>query len=127
MTDDAWYARSTSGRPLTVNTVASLHRQQWATQTRDHRAEWGWLWREAKVPTPIPFPIQVRVVPLHRDRRSPQDVAACAPAAKAAIDALTDIGALIDDGPSYVRRVIFEAPHIGEVDGLKLYVERFEP
>jgi hypothetical protein len=127
--DDIWWARSTGARPLTVNRVAGMHRQAWATHTRRVRTDWGWLWRAAKPrpPTPISFPIEVRVIPLHSSKRSPQDVAACAPEAKAAIDALVDIGALIDDGPAYVRRVTFCAPDIGDVDGMEVHVSRYEP
>jgi hypothetical protein len=127
VTDDFWSARSTSGRPLTINGVAKMHRQQWATATRNLRAEWTVLWIDAGLArVAAAWPIEVRVIPLHRTRRTPQDVGACAPAAKAAIDALVDVGFIPDDDPEWVRRVTFCAPDVGEVDGLELHISRFE-
>ena len=108
-------------RPLTVNKVASLHRQAWATHTREHRLLWQLLTRNAKVP-PLGR-IRVTVTPLHKDRRSPQDVAACAPAAKAAIDGLVDHGVIEDDGPEYLLSVLFLPPDVCGVDGLRLTIE----
>lgn len=57
-----------------------------------------------------------------RDRRSLPDLGACFPAVKAAIDGLVDAGVLVDDGPAYLRRLIFEAIVIGDVEQLVLDV-----
>jgi hypothetical protein len=50
-----------------------------------------------------------------------QDVAACNPAVKAAIDGLVDAGIVPDDSPAYLRSVEFLAPMKGR-DALTLYV-----
>ena len=101
---------------MTVNKVMGLHRQQWATHTRETRGRWHLLALEAGVPSleRAAFTVQ----PLHRDRRTPQDVAACVPEFKAALDGLVDAGVLFDDGPAYVESVTFLPPHVCGVDGL---------
>lgn len=115
-----WTIRSTGRRPLTVNRVADLHRQQWATHTREVRGEWWALGAEAKVRRV--GACTITATPLHRDRRSPQDVAACAPEVKAAIDGLIDAGLLVDDDPTHLRAVMFMPPLVCGVDGLELVV-----
>jgi crossover junction endodeoxyribonuclease RusA len=108
-------------RPLTVNKVANLHRQQWAALTRQHRLTWQLIARQHQVPAL--GRITVTAEPLHKDRRSPQDVAACAPAVKAAIDGLVDAGIIPDDSPEFVTQVRFLPPVVCGVDGLRLTVE----
>ncbi len=108
-------------RPLTVNKVATMHRQQWAALTRDQRLVWQLIARQRKVPAL--GRISVTAEPLHKDRRSPQDVAACAPAVKAAIDGLVDAGVVEDDSPEFVTSVRFLPPVVCGVDGLRLIVE----
>lgn len=108
-------------RPLTINRVINLHRQQWASITKAERHKWMLLTRQAKVP-PLEQ-VSVTVIPLHQDRRSPQDVAACATAAKAAIDGLVDAGVMPDDSPAHLVSVTFLAPDICGRNGLRLVVE----
>jgi hypothetical protein len=107
-------------RPLTVNAVASLHRQQWATRTRSERRAWELLARAEKVPAMDR--IRVVVTPLHKDRRSPQDCAACAPAVKAAVDGLVDAGVIPDDNPDHLDEITFRAPWVCGADGLRLRI-----
>lgn len=121
---DQWTARSTSGRPLTVNALVNMHRMAWAQRTAALREEWGWLWASAGLRGLLLPVIEVDVFPLHLNNRSPQDVAACAPAAKPAIDALVDVRAIRDDGPAVVRRVTFHPPEVLGVDGLEITVHR---
>lgn len=118
MSGRQWTLEHAGERPLTVNKVSTLHRQQWATRTRDDREAWWALAVEAK----IPHLDRVRVVvtPLHRDRRSPQDCGACAPAAKAAIDGLVDAGVLADDNADHLVEVTFRPPNVCGRDGLRL-------
>jgi hypothetical protein len=66
--------------------------------------------------------IRVSVVPLHKNGRSPQDTAACFPAAKAAIDGLVDAGIIEDDTPDILTRIDFHAPLVDGVDGLRIVV-----
>lgn len=115
-----WDIRDTGTRPLTVNEVARLHRQQWATHTRRVREQWHWLTLSQRVPR-LERALFV-VLPLHKDRRSPQDPGACAPEAKAAIDGIVAAGVLPDDSARHVVSVIFLGPHVAGVDGLTVRV-----
>jgi hypothetical protein len=51
-----------------------------------------------------------------------QDVAACVPAVKAAIDGLVDAGVFLDDSPAHVTAVVFKQPERGE-PALRLEIE----
>lgn len=121
MTGRSWTLTDDAGRPLTINRVADLHRQQWATHTRATRERWAWLALAAH----IPHLERVRIVatPLHKDGRSPQDALACAPEVKAAVDGLRDARVLDDDNPRFVTSVKCTAPDICGTDGLRLLIE----
>ena len=108
-------------RPLTINRVMALHRQQWATHTRISRHAWKILALEAKVPAL--GGVTITVTPLHKDRRSPQDVGACAAACKPAIDGLVDAGVMPDDSPEHLRLLSFTPPDVCGHDGLRLVIE----
>lgn len=116
-----WTVRSTFGRPLTVNAVAGLHRQAWARHTAEVRGVWFLLAREAKVPR-LDRAV-ITATPLHADARSPQDVAACAPEVKAAVDGLVDAHVLPDDDPEHLLGIVFLPPRLDGVDGLELLIE----
>lgn len=116
-----WTMEHHGGRPLTTNKVATLHRQAWATITRTERHTWQVLAMKAGIPTLERATITV--TPLHRDRRSPQDVGACAPAAKAIIDGLVDARVLPDDGPEHLVSLTFLPPDICGRDGLRLRID----
>lgn len=121
MTARSWTLEDHGARPLTTNRVAHLHRQQWANHTRQVRETWAWLALQSRVPR-LP---QARIVatPLHANRRSPQDVAACAPEAKAAVDGLVDAGVLDDDDPQHLLELAFTGPDVCGIDGLRLVIE----
>lgn len=116
-----WTVKNTGCRPLTVNAVAGMHRQAWAKHTAQTRSDWGWLAREARVQACEV--VELTVTPLHKDRRSPQDVAACAPEAKAAIDGLVDAGLIPDDSPAHLLRVVFLPPVICGEDGMAIDIQ----
>jgi hypothetical protein len=120
MTPRSWNLDLFGQRPLTVNKVATMHRQQWATRTRDERRAWALLAQAEKVP-PLGR-IRIVATPLHKDRRSPQDVAACAPAVKAAIDGLVDAGVIPDDNAEHLDEIVFRAPWVCGADGLRLEI-----
>lgn len=111
----------TGERPLTTNRVMGLHRQAWAKHTRVVRERWYWLAKKARVPAFAKATITV--TPLHKDRRSPQDVAACAPEAKAAIDGIVDAGVLPGDDPRYLLAVTFTHPDVCGHNGMRLTIE----
>ena len=95
-------------RPLTLNALVNMHRQQWSNHTREVRGRWHLLAVEAGVPHLERA--RFTVLPLHKNMASPQDVAACAPEFKAALDGLVDAGVLDDDGPDYVTAATFLPP-----------------
>ena len=107
-------------RPLTINRVASMHRQAWANHTRRARADWAKVAAAFQVPR-----LDVCIIvatPLHANHASPQDIAACAPEVKAAIDGLRDAGVLDDDTADIVQRITFEAPRVCGDNGLELTI-----
>jgi hypothetical protein len=113
--------RWTGTRPMTVNVVAKIHRQQWAAHTKHTRELWWALTKAAKVPRLL----RARIIatPLHSDRRSPQDCGACAPEVKAAVDGIVDAGVLFDDGPQHLLSLMFLPPVVCGDDGLQLRIE----
>ncbi len=107
------------GRPPTANTLRRVNYYRAASLIREWRNASRILWHNASS-TELECPVTVGVVPLHKDRRSPQDVAACAPAAKACIDGAVDAGVLPDDTAEFVSRVVFCVPVFVGVDGLRV-------
>lgn len=110
------------------------HRPYLLNQERkDHpktRAQATKYWREAfaleamasDMPRPLPGPVHIGVSPYTRYRYK-QDVGACFPTAKAAIDGLVDAGFLPNDEAEWVNMLTFCAPNIDmPQNGLVLYV-----
>lgn len=116
-------------RPPTANRQrGKQHRYEIAADTDEWRHAFWARAREAQVPR---FEcVEFEIVPLHKDFRSPQDVGACSPAGKAAIDGI--ICAMdglpynspkVDDGPHRVLGVTYRPPACGcGVDGLRVVV-----
>jgi crossover junction endodeoxyribonuclease RusA len=121
----AWTIRDEGTRPLTINKVTTLHRRTWAKHTVEIRGRWHLLALEAKIPRLTACRITVR--PLHANRTSPQDVAACAPEAKAAIDGLVDAGVLDDDDAAHVVEITFSPPVVCGVNGMELTIQETAP
>lgn len=111
----------TGARPLTINRVASMHRQAWAKHTAQSRGDWALVATAMRVPHIERCTIIA--TPLHANHASPQDIAACAPEVKAAIDGLRDAGVLDDDTADIVTRITFEPPRICGHNGLELRLE----
>ena len=116
-------------RPFTANQV---RRQGWAQTARlvaDWRTKAAWTARAVLAPAgsgkaveAVSGPVIVVATPLHRNRRSVQDVGACGPAGKACVDGLVDAGLLPGDGPEWVTELRFRPPDVCGVDGLRLQV-----
>lgn len=114
------------GRPPTSNLFRQLGNpmshasviKKWRSQAAKH-------WEAAMDATGFAFttPVHITVAPLHKDRRSPQDVGACAPAAKAAIDGARDAGLLPDDDKRFVHSITFQVPEVCGEDGLRVRIE----
>jgi len=107
-------------RPWTTNSERTWHFQKRAARVRETRERFFWLAKEAKIPALSK--IDVTAVPLVKNRRSMQDVGACFPAVKAAIDGLVDAGVIPDDDAEHLDKLTFYAPRVGDVEGLRLVV-----
>lgn len=121
MTGRSWTLTFTGSRPWTVNGERKLSHFERAALVSEWRKAFAWLARERRIPALAA--VRVRAHPLVANRRSLQDVGGCLPAVKAAVDGLVDAGVLADDGPAFLRELVFTGPVLGEVDGLVLVVE----
>ena len=119
-----WNLERPGNRPLTLNKERNLHHMERAGIVKDYRQAFGWLAKVEKIPA-LPA-IKVYATPLAKDRRWKQDVGACFPSVKAAIDGLVDAGVLPDDNPDFVRALTFFPAEIGDVDGLRLVIEEVD-
>jgi 1-acyl-sn-glycerol-3-phosphate acyltransferase len=109
-------------RPFTTNHIygrVSRHAER-NRLVQEWREAFAWLAKEAKLPK-----LEACVIyawPMLRDRRV-QDVAACNPSVKAAIDGLVDAGVLEDDDPRFVRALAFGPPvQAAPYDALRLLI-----
>ncbi len=107
-------------RPWTTNAERSWHYHKRAKAVRETREAFMLLAHQMKVPKLAA--IKVAATPLAKDRRGIQDVAACYPAVKAAIDGLVDAGVVIDDDPRYVTSLTFLPTKVTGVDGLEIEI-----
>ncbi|MCP4348676.1 MAG: hypothetical protein GY795_24625 [Desulfobacterales bacterium] len=123
MTAETWTVTYKGELPWSMNTE-----RNWSVWQQRHRkvTEWremfAWLALEAKLPRGLDR-VAIAVRP-HRKRKPGRlpDVAACYPAAKAALDGLVDYGLVADDDPSHVIAMTFLPPDIGRFDGLTLRI-----
>lgn len=106
-------------RPWTSNSERTWHHYKRASMVKEWREAFWALAKEAKIP-PLTR-IGVVVTPVLNGRGRIQDVGGCFPAAKAAIDGLVDANVIPEDGPMYVRWLLFKAPERG-LPGLRLVV-----
>lgn len=97
-------------RPWTVNGERKGNRWERAAKVREWRQAYSVLARAAGVPKLQHF--DVTAVPYQHGGRL-QDVAACMPAVKAAIDGIADAGVVPDDSSEFVRSVTFLPPRRG--------------
>ena len=102
-------------KPWTHNAERRMHRYERATHVKQFREGFGWLAKQAKIPASD----WIHVVAVPYQRRGPlQDVSACHPAVKAAIDGLVDTGVVPDDIADYVPLVAY-APAVRGDDALE--------
>ena len=92
-----------------------------AQKIKEMRTTFGWLTKSKKLPRLDK--IVVIATPLVTNRRSMQDVGACFPAVKAAIDGIVDVGVIEDDNPKHLVSLTFNAPEVGKLDGLRLEIQ----
>lgn len=110
----------TEHRPMTTNKARTMHHQSYGKHIKAVREAWADHARNMQVP---PFKrARFTVTPLHSTKASPQDVAACAPEFKAALDGLVDAGVLPDDSAEYVVAVEFLKPWVCGSNGLRIRI-----
>ncbi len=107
-------------KPWTVNAERTWHYHKRATYVRECRERFAWLAPEARIGSLKR--IQVEATPFAKDRRGIQDVAACLPAVKAAIDGLVDAKVIYDDDPTHLVSLTFYGTQVTGVAGLQLVV-----
>lgn len=118
------YTLAVPGRPLTTNRERNLHHHQRAAIVRPAREAWALAAKDAKLPQLDK--VRITACPWLRGKRS-QDVGACLPSVKAAIDGLVDAGVLADDTPTHVLSLSFLPPALqAETDELVLTIEVVE-
>jgi crossover junction endodeoxyribonuclease RusA len=108
-------------RPFTLNAERTWHHHKRAKIVRQWREAFAVLAAEAAIPGGIEA-IEVEATPYLTPRGRTQDVAACMPAVKAAIDGLVDAGVIEDDSPKYLKSLTFNAPIRCDENSLVLVV-----
>ena len=117
---DGPYTLTHEERPdFTLNKERTVHHMKRAKIVKEWRAAFCDLAQEAMLPRLEA--IEVVAQPHVLNARYRQDVAACFPVVKAAIDGLVDAGVLIDDNAKVVLKLTFLAPKFGR-DALELTV-----
>jgi len=113
------------GRPKPANEYRRLHHHARADYDREWRQVFWALAKRARVPK-MPTGVMVTVVQTCRRGTPLPDTGAAGPTAKAAIDGLVDAGIIPDDGPDWVRALVFVAPCHADRDRLVLLIEEAE-
>tara|TARA_R110002020_G_scaffold128694_3_gene288389 strand:- start:527 stop:937 length:411 start_codon:yes stop_codon:yes gene_type:complete len=113
-----------SQRPWTMNAERSWHWSKRASRTRETRERFGWLALEKKIPK-LKY-ASIDIIPITETASSLADVAACYPAAKAAIDGIVDVGIIPDDSGKYLKSITFWSPQVLGYEGLRLVITKEE-
>lgn len=106
------------GKILTVNAERAANRWVRAEFVKEWRTDFWALAMSGKM-QPMRW-MSVVAVPMQKRGRL-QDVGACLPAVKAAVDGLVDAGVVPDDDARYVRAITFHPPRRDE-NGLTILV-----
>lgn len=105
------FAMTFEQRPWTTNAERAENRYRRAEMIKVWREAYFWLAKQQKIP-PMRW-ITVTAEP-HQKMGRLQDVGACNPAVKAAVDGLVDAGVLPDDSSAYMRSLTFLPPVKGK-------------
>ena len=112
------YRLELAQRPWTTNGERAGNRWQRAELVKTWRSAFHVLAKSEK--SPEMEWISVTVEPHQKGGRL-QDVGACNPSVKAAIDGIVDAGVLPDDSPKYMKSLIFLTPQ-NDRNSLVLYI-----
>jgi hypothetical protein len=104
---------------FTLNKERTVHHHARAKVVKSWRQIFCELAQDAMVPHLEQ--IEVVVQPYVLNARYRQDVGACFPVVKAAIDGIVDAGVLIDDNANIVTKLTFLAPQFGR-DALEITI-----
>lgn len=120
------------GRPPTANKQRNSHAHwsQTARETKRIRREFRLLQQNAAQTGCAPAQVgcvEVTACQVSTDRRWLQDLGACFPAVKAAIDGLVDAGLIPNDTADHVSRISFVAPDICGRDALRIQIKQVTP
>jgi crossover junction endodeoxyribonuclease RusA len=116
--EQVFYRLEFNQRPWTTNAERAGNRWERATLTKTWRQAFELLAKSEKIP-PMAW-VSVTVEPHQKGGRL-QDVGACNPAVKAAIDGIVDAGILPDDSSQYVRSLIYLPPQ-KDKNSLVIYI-----
>ena len=112
------YRLELAQRPWTTNGERAGNRWQRAELVKTWRSAFHVLAKSEKIPE-MEW-ISVTAEPHQKGGRL-QDVGACNPAVKAAIDGIVDAGVLPDDSPKYMKSLIFLTPQ-NDRNSLVIYI-----
>ena len=105
---------------LTVNKERSSHWSTRSSVVKAWREAFTWLALTSSIPTDGSIgPCHIDAVPLAATRRR-QDVGACLPVVKAAVDGLVDANVWPDDDPDHVLSIRFWPQQLAADAGLRL-------
>jgi hypothetical protein len=107
--DESWLIEYNE-KPWTHNAERRMNMHARGKLTKQWRTDFCLLAKYEKIPRLVWAKI---IVTPYQSRGKLQDVAACAPAAKAAIDGIVDAGVLPDDSSRYVTSIEFRVPERG--------------
>ena len=105
-------------RPWTTNLERKGNRWVRSQKTAEWRQLFGWLTKAQRLPCLCDATVEVRL--LQKGRL--QDVGACNPAVKAAIDGMVDGGLLLDDDPENLHKLVFFSPQRAKFDQITLSI-----
>lgn len=109
---------------LTVNKERTVHWSARASVVKVWREAFAWLALSSKLPTNGSVgACHIDAVPLTGRSRGRQDVGACLPVVKAAVDGLVDAGVWPDDTPAHVLSIRFWPEQKAADNGLRIIVQ----
>ena len=107
---------------LTVNKERTVHWTKRSAVVKQWREAFGWLALAHGLPTNGSVrAAHIEAVPLIKGAAR-QDVAACLPVVKAAIDGLVDAGVWRDDSPQFIKSVRFWPQQKAKASGLRIII-----
>ena len=121
-TEQNIYRLEFNQRPWTTNAERKGNRWERAELVKVWRSAFQILAKSERIP-PMTW-MSVTVEPHQKGGRL-QDVGACHPSVKAAIDGIVDAGVLPDDSSQYLRSLIY-LPPVNDKNSLVLYIRGVE-